>query len=95
MGLNPQMYACSSLDINVATLIAPSCSTNLMIILGMMQVSKKIPFDDPQVLMGVRALYIVSNVIIVAIYLYIQSKINSKKGDYHRGTSPMLKLDLT
>ena len=54
-----------------------------MIILGMMQVSKKIPFDDPQVLMGVRALYIVSNVIIVAIYLYIQSKINSKKGSLY------------
>ena len=46
----------------------------------MMQVSKKIPFDDPQVLMGVRALYIVSNIIIVGIYLYMQQKINAKKG---------------
>lgn len=46
----------------------------------MMQVSKKIPFDDPQVLMGVRALYIVSNLIIVGIYLYMQQKINAKKG---------------
>ena len=45
-----------------------------------MQVSKKIPFDDPQVLMGVRALYIVSNLIIVGIYLYMQQKINAKKG---------------
>ena len=45
-----------------------------------MQVSKKIPFDDPQVLMGVRALYIVSNLIIVGIYLYLQQKINAKKG---------------
>ena len=55
----------------------------------MMQVSKKIPFDDPQVLMGVRALYIVSNLIIVGIYLYMQQKINAKKG------SPALPLVLT
>ena len=47
----------------------------------MMQVSKKIPFDDPQVLMGVRALYVVSNLIIVGIYLYMQQKINAKKGN--------------
>ncbi len=52
----------------------------MVIILGMMQVSKKIPFDDPQVLMGVRALYIVSNVIILGIYFYIQYQINKKKG---------------
>ena len=57
-------------------------STNLVIILGMMQVSKKIPFEDPQVLMGVRGLYIVSNLIIVGVYLYIQMKINSKKGAF-------------
>ena len=46
----------------------------------MMQVSKKIPFDDPQVLLGVRVLYVVSNLVILGIYLYIQMKINSKKG---------------
>ncbi|RAO65919.1 uncharacterized protein BHQ10_001931 [Talaromyces amestolkiae] len=45
----------------------------------MMQVSKRIPFDNPDVLLGVRALYIVSNVIILGIYLYVQSKINKKK----------------
>lgn len=56
------------------------CSTNLVIILGMMQVSKKIPFDDPQVLMAVRALYIFSNLLIAGIYLFIGQKINSKKG---------------
>ena len=49
----------------------------------MMQVSKKIPFDDPQVLMGVRGLYILSNLIIVGIYLYLQTKINKKKGKGH------------
>ncbi|KAF2142743.1 uncharacterized protein K452DRAFT_248218 [Aplosporella prunicola CBS 121167] len=53
--------------------------TNLAIILVMMQVSKKIPFDDPAVLNGVRALYLVSNLIITCIYLYVQSQINKKK----------------
>ena len=52
----------------------------MVIILGMMQVSKKIPFDDPQVLMGVRALYIFSNVLILGLYLYIQQQISKKKG---------------
>ena len=46
----------------------------------MMQVSKKIPFDDPQVLLGVRVLYVVSNLIILGIYFYMQMKINGKKG---------------
>ncbi|KAI9846741.1 MAG: hypothetical protein M1838_001148 [Thelocarpon superellum] len=53
--------------------------TNLVVILGLMQVSKKIPFDDPNVLNGVRAAYVLSNVIIVAIYLYVQMQINQKK----------------
>lgn len=46
----------------------------------MMQVSKKIPFEDPDVLMYVRGAYILSNVIIAGIYLYVQAKINAKKG---------------
>lgn len=45
-----------------------------------MQISKKIPFDDPNVLNGVRALYIVSNIIIAAIYFYVQMQINKKNG---------------
>lgn len=56
-------------------------STNLVIILGMMQVSKKIPFEDPQVLMGVRILYLVSNLIIAGIYFYVQQQIDKKNGD--------------
>ena len=55
-------------------------STNLIIILGMMQVGKKIPFDDPTVMNGVRALYILSNVLIVTVFYYIQMKINANKG---------------
>ena len=46
----------------------------------MMQLAKKVPFDDPNVLLLVRGLYIASNVIILSIYLYTQSKINQKKG---------------
>lgn len=46
----------------------------------MMQVSKKIPFDDPSVLNGVRGLYIASNLIILSLYAYIHLKINQKKG---------------
>lgn len=55
-------------------------STNLVIILVMMQVSKKIPFDDPNVLNGVRALYIVSNLIIAGVYFYVQMQIDKKRG---------------
>ena len=54
-------------------------STNLGIILVMMQLAKKVPFEDPQVLMGVRALYILSNVLILGLYLYTQAQINAKK----------------
>lgn len=46
----------------------------------MMQLAKKVPFDNPDVLMGVRALYILSNVLILGIYMYTQAKINKKKG---------------
>lgn len=45
-----------------------------------MQISKKVPFDNPNVLNGVRALYIFSNVIIISIYLYVQAQINKKNG---------------
>lgn len=46
-----------------------------------MQASKKIPLEDPYVLNIVRAVYILSNVLIVAIHFYVQSKINAKKGE--------------
>ena len=45
-----------------------------------MQISKKIPFEDENVLNGVRALYIVSNIIIAGIYFYVQAQINKKNG---------------
>lgn len=58
----------------------------------MMQASKKVPFEDPNVLNGVRALYVFSNVVIAAIYIYVGMQIDKKKGmglqpqdlqDYH------------
>ena len=64
-----------------------TCRTNLVVILVMMQASKKIPFEDPNVLMGVRALYVVSNLIIVGIYVYVGMQIDKKKGvfdSFHR-----------
>ncbi|KAI9814057.1 MAG: hypothetical protein M1827_003521 [Pycnora praestabilis] len=53
--------------------------TNLVIILVLMQVSKKIPFEDPDVLLAVRIAYVVSNVVIIGVYLYLQQQINKKK----------------
>ncbi|KAL7623681.1 phosphate transporter (Pho88) [Parahypoxylon ruwenzoriense] len=53
--------------------------TNIVIILGMMQVSKRIPFDNPDVLNYVRVLYVTSNLIIASIYIYVQLQINKKK----------------
>ncbi|KAI1918425.1 phosphate transporter (Pho88) [Ophidiomyces ophidiicola] len=44
-----------------------------------MQVSKKIPFEQPEVLLGVRTMYIASNVIIAALYFYVYNQINQKK----------------
>lgn len=46
----------------------------------MMQLAKKVPFEDPQVLMLVRGCYILSNILILAVHLFTQFKINQKKG---------------
>lgn len=46
----------------------------------MMQVSKKVPFDDPNTLNMVRALYIASNILIAGIYYYVKMQIDKKKG---------------
>lgn len=48
----------------------------------MMQVAKRVPFEDPNVLNACRGLYLLSNLIIMGIYLYIRTKIDGKKGQY-------------
>jgi len=53
--------------------------TNLIIILGVMQLAKKIPFEDPNVLNACRAAYAISNFLILGIYLYVKSIIDGKK----------------
>ncbi|KAJ4416984.1 phosphate transporter (Pho88) [Gnomoniopsis sp. IMI 355080] len=53
--------------------------TNIVIILGMIQVAKKVPFEDPNVLNAVRALYAISNLIILGVYYYIKLQIDRKK----------------
>ena len=45
-----------------------------------MQLAKKIPFEDPNVLNACRAAYAISNFLILGIYLYVKSVIDSKKG---------------
>jgi hypothetical protein len=45
-----------------------------------MQLAKKIPFDDPNVLNACRAVYLISNLVIFGIYLYTKSIIDRKKG---------------
>lgn len=56
----------------------------------MMQVSKKIPFDDPNVLNGVRALYVVSNLLIAGIYFYVKMQIDKKRGTLSLTSPPTL-----
>ena len=62
----------------------------------MMQASKKVPFEDPNVLNGVRGLYVLSNVIIAAIYVYVGMQIDKKKGrqlsDLKRGAKLLITL---
>jgi len=53
--------------------------TNLVIILGMMQVSKRIPMEDPDTLNLIRGGYVLSNVIILAVYAYVHFLIQKKK----------------
>lgn len=55
-----------------------------------MQLAKKVPFEDPNVLNAVRALYLVSNLIIAAFYAYIKLQIDKKKGAF-----PSLRFDIT
>ncbi|KAJ7065214.1 inorganic phosphate transporter [Mycena amicta] len=52
--------------------------SNLVISLGVMQLARKIPFDDPEVLYYVRVGYVSMQILVLSIYYYISMKIKSK-----------------
>ncbi|KAF8956181.1 PHO88-related membrane protein [Flammula alnicola] len=66
---------------------------NLVISLVAMQVARKIPFEDPDVLTYVRVGYVVSQVIILAVYYYVSLAIKRKNDQtvlkYVEPASPM------
>ncbi|GAA94568.1 uncharacterized protein L969DRAFT_47526 [Mixia osmundae IAM 14324] len=51
---------------------------NLGVTLILMQVARKIDFDRPDVLFGVRCLYVFSQLFILGVYYYVSIKIKSK-----------------
>ncbi|KAG7666153.1 PHO88 [[Candida] subhashii] len=52
--------------------------TNIMLMLVMMQVSKRINFEDPDILFYTRAGYITCQVLALTIYFIVRAKINAK-----------------
>ncbi|EPX71429.1 pho88 family protein [Schizosaccharomyces octosporus yFS286] len=50
---------------------------NLVAALGVMQYSKRLDFEDPQVVYYARAAYVISNAIIFGVYTLIQTRISS------------------
>jgi len=66
---------------------------NLLISLGAMQVARRIPFDDPEVLNYVRVGYIASQVVILGAYFYVSQKVKQKNDQtvlkYVEPQSPM------
>ncbi|GAA5937876.1 Snd3p [Sporobolomyces koalae] len=52
--------------------------TNLMVSLGAMQIARKIDFEDPQVLIYVRCLYVGAQLLSLGVYYYATLKIKQK-----------------
>ncbi|THH31197.1 hypothetical protein EUX98_g2967 [Antrodiella citrinella] len=67
--------------------------SNLVISLVSMQVAKKIPFEDPQVLLYVRIAYVVVQALVLGVYFLVTQKIKSKNDQtvlkYVEPASPM------
>ena len=55
---------------------------NLAIILGSMQLSKYIDWEDKSVLQNIRLLYLASNVIMFACFAYMYTQIQKKQGSH-------------
>jgi len=51
---------------------------NLLISLGAMQLARKIPFEDPEVLNYVRVAYATTQLLVLGVYYYISMKIKQK-----------------
>ncbi|KAJ2923731.1 hypothetical protein H1R20_g13368, partial [Candolleomyces eurysporus] len=51
---------------------------NLVISLGAMQLARKIPFEDPDVLLYVRIGYVSVQLIVLAIYYYVSTQVKKK-----------------
>jgi len=52
--------------------------TNLAVSLGAMQVARRIPFDDPQVLSYARIGYVTAQLAVLGVYYYVSLKIKKK-----------------
>jgi len=55
---------------------------NLAIILGAMQLGKRIDWEDKNVLLRIRLVYLFSNVLVFALYAYIYTQIQKKNGTH-------------
>jgi hypothetical protein len=51
---------------------------NLVVSLGLMQVARKIPFEDPQVVLYVRIAYVAVQVIALGVYYYISATVKKQ-----------------
>jgi len=51
---------------------------NLAISLGAMQLARKIPFEDPQILLYVRIAYVAVQLVVLGSYFYVSQKIKAK-----------------
>jgi Phosphate transport (Pho88) len=67
----------------IFTPLIPS-SANVAIILFLVQLAKKIPMEDPNVLNAARGVYVFSNLVILGIYLYVKLQIDKKNGTFVR-----------
>lgn len=57
-----------------------SMVANLAIILGSMQLSKRIDWENKDVLLTIRCVYLASNLIIFALFAYIYTRIQKRNG---------------
>jgi Ca2+/Na+ antiporter len=55
---------------------------NIAIILGSMQLSKRIDWEDKNVLNYIRVAYLASNLIVFSLFAYMYLQIQKKSGPY-------------